>query len=661
MTDFQQTLQRFLASKSSIFCVQGIKKFYDKQCFFVSDSKKFCIDYLIYKKPFPENKIPVLIYNYDSTLNDIIIQEWIAQSRKIIMYSSFISEHIMMSLLSFTTNIISYIHHPRYPITTSYHEKYELIDDVYVFLKGFLLMANTHNNRTVVFLKTPHWCDEMHKKFKDTYSTISLHGRNLKSQFNPKEFANTSLIFTTNLHHKRQPLSNVRWILDFSNDSKIQMDERKALASDQMPCDIHYFCSMDSLSVYPSMYPFDWKPLILHGILADNLDCIKKWTSSWGVDMELLRSYKILTETNEYYGIIRRYPNILSKLSSGCPFLIEHYAQIIHLYHMTQCSMPEIMILLTTMSLSVIDIIKRYGNDSFFSVPPLKGVSSLSVLNIWKMILSELSMYKDYHLMQILEVIVSVIMKDSKTSFHIHNTTWLRFMERWKYLCSLVGIFTFHNNKTMVFHKIVRGIFKKHFTGHLWNIDNDDTFISDNFIVNHLLHSRQGIWHRLSYPYNEKLFDYMWKLSDYSDWTSDIDIYKRRWFKRRDKTNRIVLEFDRGLDITMPLPLTLHKHIIDLKENIESRYSNMQSIREDKQNNRLLFTETVVRQIDEDVANRPYMAKYIETMRDFYKILDKPEESFTQRVEYFNYLDTEYKKGNKMLMTNYEDYIRPEG
>ena len=666
MADFQQRLFKFLFSPDYIFCIQGLKDYYfdNKRFFVISNLKKFCIDYMIYNKQFPENKTIVINYSYSSLEHDIIIKEWLKQYKKIIIISSYISEYIITHIKKFTYSVDCYIHPSLYPIITSYHDS---IDDVHLFLKGFILSSDINKyNKAVIFLKNPYWCDELQKKFVDSFKTISLHGRHLKSQFSPKTFTDISLIFTTNLHHKKNPIQHVRWILDFSDDSKIQMDERKALAGYNMPCNIYYFTIKDSAYIFPSVYPFDWKPIIIHGILANNMTKIEQWSSSsLQVHVKILRDSHILYRDEDDYqftDIILKQMDFFSKLLVDCPFMIEQYAQITHLYHLSKQSMPEIMIVLTTMCLSIVDILKKYGHHSFFVLPTIKGFSSTSITQIWKTIIGVFSSSSCSNFINILEMLLTVIMTNDKDKYYINDSIWLRFMERWKYLCVSIGFLKLNNNKTSIFQRVIRGILKKYLYPTYWNLDNDEKYISEHFIEKQLLHSRQGIWYPLCTPLDEKLFEYLWKLSDYSDWTSELERYNRRWFtlNRYHPYKRIKLEIDRTLDITVPLPLYVSQYYTTLQQNITQYYNHYSSIFQDKKKNKILFSETIVKEINEEVANRPFMVKYLETMEDFYKWMDKPEEESLMRIKYFEYLENYYEKRNQTepLITTYSEYIQ---
>jgi hypothetical protein len=651
LTEFEQRLSKFLKYEDSIFCVQGLKNGYhqDNRFYVITNPKKFIIDYLICKKPFASKKMIVINYAYGSTENNIIIKEWI-KSKKIIIISSFISEYIIMDLQKITDSIDYYIHQPRFPIMVSYHEKYDSIDDIYIFLKGFLLTSDINrNNKAIIFVKNPYWCDEMAKIFSDKYTTISLHGKHLKSQFCPKLFNNISIIFTTNLHHKKHPIQNIQWILDFSDDSKIQMDERKALAGYNMPCYIHYFSrSKDSLNIYPiASYEYDWKELILHGILANNLNQITEWSSTVDYHIESLQLCRILKEDSyKFTNIIKRHPTFFSELLMDCPFKIERYAQITHLYHMTQyCCMSEIMILLTTMCISILDVLQTYGHHSFFIMPKISNMASSSVMKTWKMIIHVISSYQnENNILNMLELLLTIVMTMDKDTYHINNIIWLRFMDRWKYLCSKIGFFQLENNKTVTFHKKIRYLLKKHFSPQYWNLDKDDTFISENVIVIGLMRSRIGIWYPINTPYNDKLSEYMWKLSDFSNLSSIYSCEKK-----------FVLHL--GDSYHIDIPLSVHNYLITFEENIKKSSKEMNDLIEERNLHKTLFIQNVVTDINEDVANRPFMCKYIETMQEFYKRIDKSEEESILRKGYLESIEKYYETRNGILMTRYSDYL----
>lgn len=669
MTELQQRLETFIKSSNDIFCVLGegsLSPYKSNLFYHVSNPKRFCIDHLLYKRVFSQYKILVIEYSHLSVEQDIIITDWLQQCKKIVVVSSIISEDIITYLQHFSNTMDVYKSYPRYEIVTSYHNEIRSLEDIHVFIRGFLLTSTIHEHKkAIIFLQQPFWCDKMASYFSDSpYKVLSLHARHLKSQFCIKSFSKVDLIFTTNIHKYKIPY--VRWILDFSNDSKMKMCQRTALAGHDIPCDIFYFTSANSLSL-TEIYPYDWKLMTIHGILTNNIGKVQTWSSSsLQVQLGHLEDCKILKQTDQpvFTDIIQEFSYEFIKLLDNSPFSIEYCPLILHLYKMSKNScMPEIMKLMITMCISIIDIMKRYGKNSFFSLPTIKGISSSSVMNTWTQLICTWSSShgnRDFncHLLHHIELVFTVMMTNDKQKFHIDKIIWLRFMERWKYLYSFCGFQVLDNNKTSIFEKKIRKLLRPHMSANYWDLEESNTYWSSNIMDPILLESRKGSWYSLVEPYSERLYEYMWKLSDFSDWTPEyLQRYNRRWFVP-SIDRRELLEIDRTIDLYIPIPLYIVDHVSKLKTNIEKGQKDMELLMENKKMYRMNYSMNVVEEIKNEVAYRPYMVKYLETMKDFYdSCLTFSPPVKNEREEYFEYLDDCYKK-SIIPITLQDDYTK---
>lgn len=522
--------------------------------------------------------------------------------------------------------------------------------------------------RVLVYVQSPDMCEKMAEYYSRHTCLVvaTVHGQKSKNEvYELLHESRIQMIFLTNIRVRVDDFisNSFHVIIDFGMSysmtkfgfvtmgycSQSEMIHKSSFLQTGY---VYRIMSEDFYNALPyAEWPiFDWKPFLVHCAMHKSLSyfmflcsplnskkskdpCVVTHSQEIFHDIHFLKKCHLLTEEHSLTCHHRNNEHVLHKLLSSS-FQVENYSVIAHLYriHETSC-LPESILLLTTMLIALVDTILKHGRHRVFLLPRLSNKQPSQILISWLRVLlfcnGEIddsdsyirSTYQKF-LWTVFEVYLSIILQPNGYTmnlYNIHPKTWQEFVFRWKSLWCMMGMCpkTDSEHKFLRFakDKLERNVVKKD-----WCLKNGT--YPKYFFRNVKKHGdaiRGSIGH-LHDKIRERLLETMWKLSDYSTWTSNLCPYSRKiFFNAEFYPPNVSVNPDYNLHL--PLPTHVVSYIDELRSDkgLCDAANQMNSFIQSKKKGMETFRNTVVQELENEVAYRPDKYKYYEAMMDFKK------------------------------------------
>jgi hypothetical protein len=507
------------------------------------------------------------------------------------------------------------------------------------FIVKDILTNEKLNQNILIFVQSPDICEKMFDSLKGEFKNIyTIHGQKTNEEI--KEILNdkqNKIIIGTNILETSITIPNLSYIIDFgicySPDantgellprycSQSEMIQRMGRTGRTCSGKIVRIYSEVFYNHQPYIYntKFNWKPILLESILNKNLLFIKtlfedddRIEHHIEQDLEYLIQHGIICHEYQLLKYID-IPILKCMLSNSSLFLIKRYPMIIELYNIhKKMFLPENMLILCTLVISLLDITEKYGFMKLFYLPSSKKHSYSKNICEWKYIMSIMtnSINDPRHFLYMFINIIIMILSDPKQKYeiyHINGRIWKQLKYRWIFLLKLYNI-SFEN----IFDKL-KIITKKH----RWYINDD---------VCKKKYGNKQIWYHI---FNKKEEDEKLSLSHeiYTLTNDAYNVLNKILYKMIDKTPSIIyniLPYDRYLtNESMNIMINdyfyidvideLQLHINELKKNIINHdvvltYKYRPYILKEK--------IEMLKEIENEVAYRPGNFKYNECFEHF--------------------------------------------
>lgn len=281
---------------------------------------------------------------------------------------------------------------------------------------------------------------------------------------------------------------------------------------------------------------------------------------------------------------------------------------------------PTVVTILTTAVVAYLDTIFRYGNKVFYI--PRTSLSYTSLLNHWKIFLARVSKYNNNdkddddrpvsELQRMIEIMVTMVMrKDAYGKFceeyHINNRIFRQVLSRWRSLLTYWYPELDKKSRSQ-WMDWMRKIISTHTWSKTWDRRGDpilkmekkkqerdrecEYYGIDVLTWDHV--SRHAWYHWM--PLSDLFFPGMEE-----DWVVITDMTKIHFTP----------------DLWLPMPHEITQYIQNRESEVQDAFSNIEEYREEKKSWKDYFSKHVVHEMDNDVAYRPGMHKFLECQQHF--------------------------------------------
>lgn len=542
-----------------------------------------------------------------------------------------------------------------------------------------ILMDDVPNTseRTIVFVQSADVCEYVRDAIREFSSlkTITIHGQKSHQEVDDLLRSEFDVVVSTNiLESKDRTVPNVRTVIDFGlcyaiNSygflslrycSRTEMMQRSSKAPSRRVFRVMTEDFYKSLP-YMEVATFDWKHRIMHLILNDQIVPFLKTLHGGCCGHPLVDNHVSPMEKDVYRDVLdlvtcrlihhdfvltkhaTMYRHVLHRLLRT-PFHTKNYSVITHFHHMlsTEC-VPLVTQVLTSMTLALIDTVYRYGQYKMFYVPLRHGRSPNQTFGAWMRVVYAMSglqeptrnyfIFHDYHfLSMIVQLILTVVMSSNTHAsvkfFHLNSRVFRQFVYRWKVLCSrdVFNVFGYHAPITdHAFFQYIKTSLSPFVERRQWNLRPRE-YPSYLFPSIHRKGTNtkpqhiHGEWVSFPNVITEAFHERMWRLMDYSCWSHRIRPYDRRLFFDDDMERpHMTIDVEHGLHL--PLPQYVETHVSNLDRSIDNAVSAYRSRQEERSCNRSRFNDCI-KAINDEVAFRPGMVKYLECEQRFYQCME---------------------------------------
>lgn len=471
---------------------------------------------------------------------------------------------------------------------------------------------------------------------------------------------------------------NTYGFLSLRYSSKMEMTQRAKyicsdpsdpIATDQPNKRLIRIMSQDFFETLPYMElsTFEWKHFmmeqILHNTISTFLQILHEHSNSSLVphnrqqyespiqkdvyrDVLDLMSYHLITYECTLTTNATRYAPIFHHLLRT-PFHTKQYAIIAHFHHMCSIdAVPLILQIYVSLTIAVIDTIQRYGQFKLFYLPLRFNRSPNQMFNAWIRVLYKMSgfpdpdrqpfIFHDHNFLSIfLQLVLTIVMSrhpyKTMHEFHLNTRVFRQILYRWKILCGreILNVFgyTFPITDRSFMHYVKKAV-EPHVESRTWSVRPRDHFhyLLDTFVSSGAKRATpshqtkngyiQGTWCALPTVITDAYVDRMWRLLDYSTWTQSIRPYDRRLYFDHDMDEPYIT-IDAEHSVYLPVPKPLENFVTNLRTSIEHAVMGYRTRTAERAKYQKQFDECI-HDIDEEVAYRPGMFKYMECEHRFY-------------------------------------------
>ena len=533
-----------------------------------------------------------------------------------------------------------------------HHQPQVLADKIIKILKDPIYTAR---RRVLVFLHSPDVCEnvcetlttmlEKDKKFPYRPWVVgTIHGQKEKEENDEvlHSQAPFQIIVGTNKLETSITIPRLDMVLDFGI----------CMVPDELGTVLPRYCSqsemiqragrtgrtcnstvvrMMSRSVFDSMpyslpHEVDYTPWILRAHLEGEAS-FRHLSRFFSRVEQVALQYEVIHQVDEFTRRVTRVEDWgLLNLSRGeadkklmryllkTPFHARYYRMILNA-DAFQKKQPTAITILTTAVFAYLDTIFRYGNNKIFYIPRTT-VSYTSMLNRWKRFLAMESMSDEDHetseLQRMVEIMITmVMMKDAYGKFcegyHINNRIFRQVLSRWRSLLTYWYPAVDKMSRTQ-WMDWMRGLISSHTWRKTWDRRDDPVpKVVQGEIKKHLSlgdceyygvqlevwdHVSRHVWYHWM-PENDPPLD-----------EEDISTHM----------NKIQLL---SAELWLPMPLVIRTHFTHRGWEVQEAFDRLEEYREDRKSWIKYFSENVVKELENDVAYRPGMHKFLECQQHF--------------------------------------------
>lgn len=524
------------------------------------------------------------------------------------------------------------------------------------------------DNRILVYVQSPEICETILDYYTQQTNILvnTIHRQKSSSDISRiLKDQNIRLIISTNIkwNHENMSLNPFTVVIDFGMMYSMNefgflsldyckqrelIERAKILGSGRlfriMSKNFH-----DESLPYTEIPIFDWKRFLIQCALYGKLSYFLTFlpsSGSWLGKRNNYRQIMVDLSTITLNHIVKHDRTVNQKCEGALDILntlipstfrVESFYQVITLNHLHQMSsLPDNILILSTMMIALIDTIQTSGRHRFFNLPRVTNRQQSQIFDSWIRVMmfchgdcdgidSYFYSNRQKFLWLIFELCLTNIMSSSE-QFDLYNfqkNTWIEFVKRWKLIYSKISHYSLPNIPLFLQH--VKISLLSHVQSRIWSMDRG-TY--PHFLFPKHKHYVKGIFYYLSPILKDCLLTTMWKVSDGSTWTHNLQPYTRKLFLMNDNPEPyITIDLEQRLHL--PFPSSIVQFLRDFKsgEGLEKLAQSFQNIKTEKAKLRKKFQQSVVHQIQQEVAYRPNMSKYHEVMEDFHywcgKLLEK--------------------------------------
>jgi len=348
--------------------------------------------------------------------------------------------------------------------------------------------------------------------------------------------------------------------------------------------------------------------------------------------MKQLKTCGLLNDDGSISFISEKSFHELYLLSQGSPFLIKNYGVILHLeWIMKKRVVPRLILLLTGMSIALMDTIMTFGKNKifYFTKRDVRRKGYQELYRRWMKMIYNL--HPDYILktqyffqnddgffLIIMEMILTSILThndnpfDSFKSFHFDAAFISSFLKRWKWLnCRNVFGISFYNCNDHSFLDSVKNSFQGQFSKKNWKLNH--TKYPSFYDIQQ---KWSGDWYVMTDQVGQEYYKMMWKLMDYSTWKHNLSPHSRRnYYSIKPDESYLILCQEQNL--ILPIPRDICLYINELEYHIQESFQFFQQLKIQKETHQTNFKKNVVFEIENEVAYRPGNVKFLECQTHF--------------------------------------------